>query len=176
MPAYTRVGRTWPTSLLLTSALRPAPESRLQSSDWSGSGTGSRSEDSRSWTPGRTDRRKPCVDKSWQVWRYWWVGRPPAGRAPRPSSPAAWTVGRTRCPAVPLTASAWKQIETRYSCNMLRPYGNPRAAPMAPQLRKNCPCLRHRWWVRQQHEVHVEDKGTAGSRDAQKHSEGRRAE
>lgn len=91
---------------IVTLTPRPALESLLQNSCWFGSGTGSRSAGCRSWTPGRRDRRRPCVGRSLRVWGRWRVGRPPAGPAPRASSPAWATEQRTRSPVVPPRESA----------------------------------------------------------------------
>lgn len=91
---------------LLTSTLRPALESQLQNSYWFGSGTGSRYADCRSWTPGRRDRKRPCVGISLRVLERWRVGRPPAGPAPPASSPVGRIVQRTQSPAAPLKESA----------------------------------------------------------------------
>lgn len=115
------------SKVLLTSTLRPAPESQLQSCDWFGSGTGSRSADSQSWTPDRRDRGKLFVGRSLQVWGRWRVGRPPAGPSPRASTRAGESVERSRSHAEPPRESAWTRTETADTCSKLRPYEKPTA-------------------------------------------------
>lgn len=106
-----------------TSAPRPAPGSQLRSSCWSGSGTGSRSADSRSWTPGRRHGGSSCVGRGPRVGRRWRVGGPPAGPAHPPSSPVGGTEERTRRPAVRPRGSAGARTARRDTYSRLRPYG-----------------------------------------------------
>lgn len=156
---------------LLTLTLRPTLESQLQNSGWFGSGTGSRSAGCHSWTPGRRDKRKPCVGISLRVLGRWRVGRPPAGPAPPASSPVGGIVQRTQSPAAQPRESAWTRLKRLDTCSKFRPCEKqPRSTRDPAAMKRRRPFGRLGGWRRDsQHTVHVEDKLVEGSREVKKH-------